>query len=389
MSKPETYCDLQKAINDKSYASGKDLVVKTHKNLSVVKYNKSALNESNIFTLGRYRSIITNQNGILSIAPPKSISIEFIKFNFKENECDAEEFIEGTMINCFYDHQNEKWEIATRSNIGANCRFNSNKTFREMFFEAAEAKGLSFDYLNKEYSYSFVLQHPENRIVVPFNEPDLVLVEIFDLEKVNTSVYGEIIKNKNDKEFEGLLNIVRIPQKIPFDNWENLINLYSHCDFKTVGCIIKTKKHTCVSLLRSKIRNKNYEYIRNLRGNSTKLQYQYYSLRRVKKIQEFLHFYPEYTKDFDDFKNILYAWTEKLYRNYRSCYIHKEKPLKKYPFAFRIHMYNLHQIYLQKLRHKKQWVDKNVVKSHINNLDPASLMYIINFKDKTNNNNST
>ena len=76
--------------------------------------------------------------------------------------------------------QNDKWEIATRSNIGANCRFNNHKTFREMFFEAAEAKGFTFDLLEKDYSYSFVLQHPENRIVVPFDKADLVLVEIFD-----------------------------------------------------------------------------------------------------------------------------------------------------------------------------------------------------------------
>ena len=126
-----------------------------------------------------------------------------------------------------------------------------------------------------------------------------------------------------------------------------------------------------------------------MKGNSTKLQYQYYSLRKLKKIQEFLKFYPEYTTDFEEFKNVLYNWTEKLYRNYRACYIKKEKPLKEYPFQYRIHMYNLHQIYLKHLRQQKLWVNKNVVKNHINNLDPGSLMYIINFKDKSVNNNST
>ena len=389
MSKLDSYCDLEKTIKDLKYAKEKNIIVKKGNNLNILKYNKNALNSSNVHTLGWFRSVIVNDKEILGMAPPKSASFELIQLNFKEPECYAEEFVEGTMINCFYDYQNDKWEIATRSNIGANCRFNNHKTFREMFFEAAEAKGFTFDLLEKDYSYSFVLQHPENRIVVPFDKADLVLVEIFDIPKIRAwynmnGTYTTIIKNKNDKEFENLLKIIRIPQKLALTNWQSLINLYSNCDYKTVGCIIKTKD----SFKRTKIRNKNYEYIRRLKGNSTKLQFQYYSLRKLKKIQEFLKFYPEYTKDFDEYKDVLYAWTEELYRNYRGCYVKKEKPLKEYPFPFRIHMYNLHQIYLQYLRHQKLWVDKNTVKNHINSLDPASLMYIINFKDKANNNNS-
>ena len=385
MSKHESYCDLEKIIKDFKYAKEKNIIVKKYNNLNILKYNKNALNESNVHTLGWYRSVITNGSEILGMAPRKCIRLEFIQMNFKEDECYAEEFVEGTMINCFYDYKNEKWEIATRSNISANCRFNNNKTFREMFFEAMEKKGLTFDHLKKQYSYSFVLQHPENRIVVPFDRCDLVLVEIFDIQKINSGPHTTIIKNKSDKEFENLLKIIRIPQKLAFVNWRDLINVYSNCDYKIVGCIIKTGS----PFNRTKIRNKNYEYIRRLKGNSTQLQYQYYSLRKLKKIQEFLKFYPEYTEDFNDFKNVLYDWTEELYRNYRACYIKKEKPLKEYPFQFRIHMYNLHQIYLQYLRHKKLWVDKNIVKNHINSLDPASLMYIINFKDRANNNNST
>ena len=48
-----------------------------------------------------------------------------------------------------------------------------------MFNEALDEIKFNLDLLDTAYSYSFVLQHPENKIVVPFDKPNIVLVEIF------------------------------------------------------------------------------------------------------------------------------------------------------------------------------------------------------------------
>ena len=63
-----------------------------------------------------------------------------------------EEFVEGTMINCFY-HDNQ-WKIATRGNSGAKCSFyqDNNKTFCEMFYEAISNMGWDIDALEKKYT---------------------------------------------------------------------------------------------------------------------------------------------------------------------------------------------------------------------------------------------
>ena len=62
----------------------------------------------------------------------------------------VEDFIDGTMINVF--HHKEAWHIATRSRIGANCRWFSNKNFSDMF---EDAKGsLNFNELNPENTYT-------------------------------------------------------------------------------------------------------------------------------------------------------------------------------------------------------------------------------------------
>ena len=86
------------------------------------------------------------------------------------------------MINVFWDSNiglSGAWEISTRNTVGAESSFYkspNSKTFRTMFLEAAINNNLDLDSLNKNFCYSFVLQHPENRIVVPFKAPQLYLI---------------------------------------------------------------------------------------------------------------------------------------------------------------------------------------------------------------------
>jgi hypothetical protein len=151
----------------------------------VIRYDKDILVYDLIQTYGLCRSVILNsQNMVVSFAPPKSIqSDRFIKkYNDNFNGIVAEEFVEGTMINVFWDPSiglTGGWEIATRNTPGATSSFfkgTSNKTFRDMFLEAAQQHNLVLHMLNPAYFYSFVLQHPDNRIVVPFKSPKLYLV---------------------------------------------------------------------------------------------------------------------------------------------------------------------------------------------------------------------
>ena len=95
----------------------------------------------------------------------------------------AQPYIEGTMINLFWSTELNDWEISTRSNIGANCYYNmdNNITFRTMFLEAMIHCNVEFESFNKNFIYSFVMQHPKNTRVVPVNRPYLYLVNIYQL----------------------------------------------------------------------------------------------------------------------------------------------------------------------------------------------------------------
>jgi hypothetical protein len=79
------------------------------------------------------------------------------------------------------------------------------------------------------------------------------------------------------------------------------------------------------------------------------------------------------------FQNLIYQYTLTLWQNYINCFVNKQLHINKYPFHFKIHMYNLHQIYIN----KKISIIKSVVINYVNNLDIIKLIYILNY-DSTN-----
>ena len=165
---------------------------------NIVSYNKDMLTGDTISTYGKYRSVIINEAGaVVGFAPPKSIAVEtFMAARPVVNEnIIAEEFVEGTMLNVFFNAG--VWEVATKQTIGANVRFYTNNvdTFYSMFLDAMQTTGLTLDMLDKKNNYSFVLQHPKNRIVVPFQNATLYLVAVYQITFVEETNMYDVLKN--------------------------------------------------------------------------------------------------------------------------------------------------------------------------------------------------
>ena len=359
----------------------------------VIRYDKNFLSCDLISSYGLCRSVIVNsQNKVVSFAPPKSIlSEEFIKKYPKnidyDNHIVAEEFVEGTMINVFWDESIGSWEISTRNTVGATSSFfkgDHNKTFRTMFLEAMAENNLILDNLEKEVSYSFVLQHPENRIVVPFKKPQLYLVAVYSIHSIHNDIENNNISvsfydSQEYKRYFKIINTtVKFPEVYEFNTYPELIEKYAsmNTSYNILGFVL----HNKVTGERTKIRNPVYEQVRQLRGNQPKLQYQYLSLRKEGKVGEFLKFYPENKKDFSLFRDQVHLFTNTLFSNYISCYIKKERPLKEFTEQYRTHMFNIHQKYLNELKDKKLFVTNTIVNNYVNQLHPSLLMYCLNFQ---------
>jgi hypothetical protein len=359
----------------------------------ILKYNKVNYNKLLFSEKVNYlnlRSCIFDKNDkLVSIAPEKSIEFnEFIKTN-DITDCYYQHFIDGIMINIFYEKENKCWEIATRSMVGGNNNFyddfkNTNHkdklTFRNLFFETCKFINLDINTLPIEYSYSFVLQHPVNRIVTPVNEPRLYLVRMTSVENCSSNLY-KICNHDLDvfKKTISNTNLIII-DSIKFDlicNFNDVYNYYIDCDYYCVGIMIYNSLGE-----RTKIRNTKYTEVKLLRGNQPKLQYNYLYLKKQNNVSDFLKYYPEHRSSFNNFKNQLYDYTNNLYITYVNCFIKKINKLANYPFEYKIHMYNLHQLYINKLKPDKLFISKKNVIDYVNNLEPGEQMFVINYKYK-------
>lgn len=353
----------------------------------IVRYDKNFLSFDLVSSYGLCRSVIINSiNNVVAFSPPKSISAELFIQKYPEctNGIYAQEFIEGTMINVFWDDSiglTGAWEIATRNTVGATSKFykgGNSKTFRDMFLEAANINNLVLDSLDKTKCYSFVLQHPENRIVVSFKNPQLYLVAVYQIKNIVDRISVDIFDAQEFKDFFNSVNsTIMFPKIYQFEKYTDLIEKYASMNtaYDIVGVIL----FNTFTGERSKIRNPVYEQVRNLRGNQPKLQYQYLCLRKEGKVSDFLKFYPENKKEFSSFRDSVHLFTNTLYTNYISCYIKKEKQLKEFSDQYRTHMYNIHQIFLNELREKKQFITNTVVIKYVNDMHPSLLMYCLNF----------
>ena len=345
--------------------------VQTMSSYTVMRYDKKTLTKDQISTYGLCRSVITDQeNNIVSFSPPKSVQFDdFIAKYPDTSKIVATEFVEGTMINVFWS--NGDWEIASRSNVGATNMINS-RSFRDMFYEALNACNLDLYTLPTEFSYSFVLQHPDNRIVVPFIKPQLYLIAVYSYHEGSIDNYRTmhrtIVKSHDLNEFpEFNATNVNIPAVYDLTSYQEFAEKTKSLDYTYLGVMLTNP----ATGERTKIRNPNYEQVRHLKGEQ-KLQFQYLCLRKAGKVTQYLQHCPKDILLFSGFRDQLHAFTRTLRDNYIACYIRKEKPLKEYSAEYKTHMYHLHQIYKTKLKPNGKFLMFDDVVNYINEQEPIS-----------------
>ena len=305
------------------------------------------------------------------------------------NNIIGEQFVEGTMINLFWDSAigvAGAWEISTRNTVGADVSFyksynnQKNKTFNEMFRDACTSNKLDLSLLKKEYCYSFVLQHPENRIVVPFQHPQLYLIEVYKIENNEDSILVKGITLSEFNLFGFQFTDVKLPQVYECNTYDGIINKYAsnNTPYDVMGIVFKN----ILTGERTKKRNPVYEEIKQLRGNQPKIQYQYLCLRKEGKVKEFLNYFPEYKKEFAKFREQLHNFTNTLFSNYKECFVKKGKKHNEYSLQYRNHMFVLHNMYRTELLPNKMYITNTDVIKYVNSLHPSQQMHSLNYNLK-------
>lgn len=352
----------------------------------LVSYNKTKSNvKDNIDTVGLHRSLIFLNGNLVCFSPPKSLSFENFcdKYpNISENNIIIEEFVEGTMINVFYNNISHSWEISTKNNIGAtnNIYKNSIYSFGDLFYDTCNFLGFNLENaLDKKYCYSFVMKNPYNPMVEIVTHPQLYLIEVYEIEHCSESNIIIHVKNRNEIAEQLYINWdIKIPFNFRYKSYEDIcfmklfssMNSYHIRKHIAMGYVIKN----ATTNERTKLRNPEYEYLHKLKGNQYDFFYHYLLLRQSNKVKKYLQYFVENSTLVNFYRNLVHTFTNNLYFQYHSVHIAKISKLSDVPYCYRQLVYKIHGLYIsQKNINPSFKITRKDVIDYVNSLHPSIL----------------
>ena len=404
-----------------------------------LKYDRAKLTAEQYETVGRLRSVVFDKSGrICCVAPPKMPTLtEEMKKNSDVNSVNgvlvAEELVEGIMANLFWNEDEGKWFIATKSCVGevsfdhilqaeaeaqivaagvaaaadhAEATEDSSKGFQRLGVQEILRRRIcdvlsllrnGLDAIPKQYCYSLVIQHPKNQIVNVITVPKLYLVAVYQISQAQEAETSGVNVVRLDREifsanFGGSVShmpstLTCVLDDAPTDaatatasaTVEDYIRMYASSETRSVSMpgVVFVDKDTGFCY---KQRNPKYESVKKRKGMEQKLISQYLQLRKDRAIDEYLKYHPQHSRAFRQFRDRLHDYTQRLYDAYIEHYVKKDaKPLKEYDRELKTHMYKIHyDVYLATMKPTGTFVTKHTVINYVNQLAPAQQLACLN-----------
>jgi len=334
-----------------------------------------------------YRSVVFSnpEKKILSFSPVKSIPRYVFTDKYPEinDEIIIKQFIEGVMINLFYDYRINVWKIATKGGIGGNYGFKKkNKlTFYDMFLEALCANDNEtlnqleiINLLPKQFSYTFILQHHKNIISKPVEKPSLYLIGVYSINSdINEVKYIPPNNFEYWPVFHNINGIIKFPKQYFINNYESITKTDYGIEFIVTN--IYTGEHCKIKSFY------NYLLKKTIHIDSS-IQYQYFCMRRIGKIKEYIKLFPKHKRAFYDIQDDYEYFISTIYELYCNCYIYKTMNINDIKYDFFTHIYKLHhEIYLsshsKRNNNKKNKIFRKTVLKYFDAMEPRELLFII------------
>ena len=363
-----------------------EIITKNGQKYKIVRYDKNFLCDDLILIYGILKSVVlTDDNKVLCFSPPKSISFDFFCKMYPEDNkyymdtIVAEEYIEGIIVNVFWDKNiglSGSWEISTRNNVGCDDIIKQNKTIRDIFLEVCIKLNMELDFLEKRFCYNFVLQHPNIGVVTnKSQEISLYLIKVYEIVNTEDGTVNIFVVDLNEK-FKKNTNLTHIKYPEIYYDWntyEELKEKYAsiNTSYSNMGFVVYNKR----SLVRSKMKNPNYERVHSLQVEDFKNEYLYLHLKKEGKVEEYLNYYSVQKDKFWLFRKYLHLFTENLFQLYIKCFIKKIQSLCNVKHFLQGYLKCLHEIYITQLKPNKKYVKKSTVIGYVNALNPSVLMY--------------
>lgn len=337
--------------------------------------------------VGAFRSVVWDiiKNRPVSVTPFKSEAGESLPANATATATDStegyrvEEFVDGVMIGMFYDTYTSNWRIHTRSTLDAECSYYSTRTFATLFHEATAAIPLST--YNTDRTYTWVLQHPEHRIVTYSDRPTAICVQI---SKIHADCAVEIHSPSHwgAQQYAFLHTWTDVRHEIRKwdcadhvlleDRFANRRPL-KHGAFRQ-GLVVKDNTGK-----RWKLRTPTYNQIRAIRGNTPRRDFMWLTAWRNGTLPEYSAIYYE---ERHEIHAIVEAWkraTNDVFHIYRDVFKAHILPTAEIPVKYRPLVYGLHGLYVDTLRPANQTLQWKNVCQYMNTRDVAQMLFVLNW----------
>lgn len=351
--------DLQKYSLEKGILFTQDAEL----GLTILRYNREHENCSFNDSFTRFCRGLIYENetrNIVCFPPEKYVPLE--NFEYPDfSELVVENFEDGTMINMFF--YQDSWHISTRSKIGAHGTWFTQKKFSDMF---TEAKGnLDFGKFETNYTYTFVLRHPENRIVTHYAIADLVLVQVRDIHNsllVNNYMVKQVLVERGVH--------INIPVLYNFTDMEQLKHHVSQMNFEQQGIVVKYGNQ------RSKIRNEKYQMVKSMRGNTPNLFYNYLELCKMNDVGKYLKYFPEFGEIFHQYRYQINGMIRCIHISYMNYRVKKAITLEDVQYEIRPLLYELHGHHITNgIR-----ITPDYVRSYFMSLPTKKIIFVVNYQ---------
>lgn len=240
-----------------------------------------------------------------------------------EGEFTVEEFVDGVMINMFYDPVTMDWRLSTRTQLDASGNFFGKRPFAELFWETFAASGLDKEALPKDACFTWVLQHPEERIVVApaYGIASMKLVQATSVPDALQKFLPTTYTLKTIGDVKTFVTAEGVRQGAQFQ-----------------GVVLKTTAGQ-----RYKLRTAQYTEARKLRGNQAKRPYTWLERWTQGRLPAYLRLYPEEECDASAVVENFKACTQELHDLYLKVYRKKEMPLGQAPQKYRKLIWDAHK----------------------------------------------
>jgi hypothetical protein len=317
-----------------------------------------------------FRSVVWDslKNLPVFVSPPKSQSNDTFPTDF--NTIVVEDFVDGVMVNVFMDQYKGTWRIATRSRLDADNKFYKH-TFSELFTSTWQHMfpgAALFTGMNPQWGYSFVLQHPLNRIVVPVAQPSLTLVEV------------TAVMPSGDYFINPVPSTLLPPRRFAVSNPQEcqllLANMEQFEGIRSQGLVVRN----LWTGQRWKARTNAYTVCRSLRGNHSQLEYVWFDNLKKGTLENYLTVYPE---ERPAASLAVGNWT-KVVSDIYNWYVHvfkvRDTAKDTIPAHFKGILFDLHGQYVSRLSKEKKSLDWKEHQAIMASQDLKRIVFLATFK---------